>query len=73
MVLSPEKLGTSASLQLTFLQDGTTRHIYLKHDDGQVIVNWYQAIRGAKLHRLQVAFPAATLSEVFFFSKTLLP
>lgn len=64
VVLSPEKLCCPNSLQLTFLRDGTTRHIYVQHDDPQVIVDWYQAIRCAKLHQLQVAFPAASDSQV---------
>ncbi|KAK6640159.1 hypothetical protein RUM44_011845 [Polyplax serrata] len=64
VVLSPEKLCCPNSLQLTFLRDGTTRHIYVQHDDPQVIVDWYQAIRCAKLHQLQVAFPAASDSQL---------
>lgn len=52
------------SLQLTFLKDGTTRHIYVYHDDPKVINNWYMAVRCAKLHRLQVAYPSASESDL---------
>lgn len=71
IVLSPEKVGHSNSIQLTYLKDGTTRHIYIHHADSQVIVDWYQAIRCAKLHQLQVAFPAANENQVFLFSMDL--
>ena len=64
VAFTPEKTGNSNSLQLTFLKDGTTRHIYVYHDDPAMIVNWYMAIRCAKLHRLMVAYPAANESEV---------
>lgn len=64
IAFAPEKTGNPNSLQLTYLKDGTTRHIYVYHDDPQTIVNWYMAIRCAKLHRLQVAFPAASEAEV---------
>lgn len=64
VVVCPEKLGLCNSLQLTYIKDGTTRHIYVKHSDAQVVIDWYQAIRCAKLHRLQVAFPAAAENQV---------
>ena len=41
--------------QLLF-KDGSTRHIYVYHDDPQTVVNWYHAIRCCKLHLLQVLF-----------------
>lgn len=46
------------------MKDGTTRHIYVYHEDPEVITNWYLAIRCAKLHRLQVAYPGATEAEL---------
>ncbi|XP_017776171.1 PREDICTED: arf-GAP with dual PH domain-containing protein 1-like isoform X2 [Nicrophorus vespilloides] len=64
VVFAPEKIDYPSSLQITFLKDGTTRHIYLYHDDPEVITNWYMAIRCAKLHRLQVAYPACSESEL---------
>lgn len=64
VVFAPEKMKCPTSMQLTFLKDGTTRHIYLYHDDPEVITNWYMAIRCAKLHRLQVAYPSANEADL---------
>ena len=44
------------------MKDGSTRHIYVYHDDPQTVVNWYHAIRCCKLHLLQVV----TISEGAF-------
>ncbi|XP_018573579.1 arf-GAP with dual PH domain-containing protein 1-like isoform X2 [Anoplophora glabripennis] len=60
VVFAPDKIGYPNSLQLTFLKDGTTRHIYVYHEEGEIITNWYMAVRCAKLHRLQVAYPSAS-------------
>lgn len=52
-------------LQITYLSpNNSTRHIYVYHDDPEIIINWYQAIRCAKLHHLQIAFPNANESEI---------
>lgn len=56
VIFAPEKITYPNSLQITFLKDGTTRHIFVYHDEGEIITNWYMAIRCAKLHRLQVSF-----------------
>ncbi|KAG7296246.1 hypothetical protein JYU34_021361 [Plutella xylostella] len=64
VAFAPQKIGHMNSMQLTFLKDGTTRHIYVYHEDPEVINCWYMAIRCAKLHQLQVAFPAASESEL---------
>jgi len=64
VIFAPEKLEHRNSLQLSFLKDGTTRHIYLYHDSSEVITNWYTAIRCAKLHHLQVAYPMAVEADL---------
>lgn len=64
VAFSPEKIGHKYSLQLSFIKDGSTRHIYVYHDFPEPITNWYMAIRCAKLHRLQVAYPSASESEL---------
>lgn len=52
-------------LQITYLSPGnSTRHIFVYHEDPEVIVNWYQAIRCAKLHHLQIAYPSANESDL---------
>lgn len=64
VAFAPEKIEHKNSLQITYIKDNFTRHIYVYHDHPDVIVNWYMAIRCAKLHRLQVAYPAASESEL---------
>ncbi|XP_050672117.1 arf-GAP with dual PH domain-containing protein 1-like isoform X2 [Leptidea sinapis] len=61
---APSKIGHMNSMQLTFMKDGSTRHIYVYHDDPEVINCWYTAIRCAKLHLLQVAFPSTPQSDL---------
>ncbi|XP_052741683.1 arf-GAP with dual PH domain-containing protein 1 isoform X2 [Bicyclus anynana] len=61
---APAKIGHMNSMQLTFLKDGSTRHIYVYHDDPEVINGWYTSIRCAKLHLLQVAFPSTPQSDL---------
>lgn len=64
VVFAPAKIGNPNSLQLTFMKDGTTRHIYVYHDDPREINNWYMAVRCAKLHRFQIAYPSASESDL---------
>ena len=61
---APPKTGIQTSLQISFLKDGTTRHIYVYHEDPEVITNWYFAIRCAKLHCLKNSNPGANESEL---------
>lgn len=72
IAFAPKKVGHPNSLQITFLKDGSTRHIYVYHDDPETIVNWYMAIRSAKFNRLHVAYPSANESEVCDVMLTLL-
>lgn len=60
IAFAPAKIGHNNSMQLSFMNGGgSTRHIYVYHDDAGIINNWYMAIRCAKLHRLQIAYPSA--------------
>ncbi|XP_045517650.1 arf-GAP with dual PH domain-containing protein 1-like isoform X2 [Pieris brassicae] len=61
---APAKIGHMNSMQLTFMKEGSTRHIYVYHEDAEVINCWYTAIRCAKLHLLQVAFPSTPQSDL---------
>ncbi|CAH0761052.1 unnamed protein product [Diatraea saccharalis] len=61
---APPKIGHMNSMQLTFMKDGSTRHIYVYHEEPEVINNWYTAIRCAQLHLLQVAFPSIAQSDL---------
>lgn len=64
VAFSPTKIPFPNSLQIDYLKDGSTRHIYVYHDDPQTVVNWYHAIRCCKLHLLQVAYPSDSESEL---------
>ncbi|KFP52984.1 Arf-GAP with dual PH domain-containing protein 1, partial [Cathartes aura] len=56
----PAKIGNPHGLQITYLKDNSTRNIFVYHEDGKEIVDWFNAIRAARFHYLQVAFPGAS-------------
>ena len=64
VAFSPKKIPFPNSLQIDYLKNGSTRHLYLYHDDPQTVVNWYHAIRCCKLHLLQVGYPAVSSSAL---------
>lgn len=66
VAFAPEKLKPPTSLQISYVTNGSTRHIYVYHDSPEVIVEWYMAIRSAKLNLLQVAHPTASEAEVLY-------
>ncbi|CAL8124159.1 unnamed protein product [Orchesella dallaii] len=53
--LSPQKLKHPYSLQLSYLNHGSTRHLYVYHDDPELVCQWYHAIRISKLNALKHA------------------
>uniref|UniRef100_A0A3Q0SPE1 ArfGAP with dual PH domains 1 n=1 Tax=Amphilophus citrinellus TaxID=61819 RepID=A0A3Q0SPE1_AMPCI len=60
----PEKIGNPNGLQITYLKDYSTRNIFVYHDSGKEIVDWFNSIRAVQLHYLKVAFPGATDAEL---------
>ncbi|XP_053112704.1 arf-GAP with dual PH domain-containing protein 1-like isoform X4 [Hemicordylus capensis] len=60
----PEKTGNPNGLQITYLKDNKTRNIFLYHEDGKEIVDWFNAIRAVQFHYLKVAFPVASDQEL---------
>lgn len=38
--LAPPKLGNGSSMQISYLKDGSTRHIYVCHDDPELLMQW---------------------------------
>ncbi|KAM3598143.1 uncharacterized protein V6R79_014156 [Siganus canaliculatus] len=60
----PSKIGTAHGLQITYLKDNSTRNIFVYHEDGKEMVDWFNAIRAARFHYLQVAFPGASNSDL---------
>uniref|UniRef100_A0A3Q3WXT3 Uncharacterized protein n=1 Tax=Mola mola TaxID=94237 RepID=A0A3Q3WXT3_MOLML len=60
----PTKIGTAHGLQITYLKENSTRNIFVYHEDGKEMVDWFNAIRAARFHYLQVAFPGAPISDL---------
>ncbi|KAJ8363198.1 hypothetical protein SKAU_G00120290 [Synaphobranchus kaupii] len=60
----PEKIGNPNGLQITYLKDYRTRNIFLYHESGKEIVDWFNSIRAIQFHYLKVAFPGATDAEL---------
>ncbi|GLD63875.1 arf-GAP with dual PH domain-containing protein 1-like isoform X1 [Lates japonicus] len=60
----PEKIGNPNGLQITYLKDYSTRNIFIYHENGKEIVDWFNSIRAVQLHYLKVAFPGATDAEL---------
>lgn len=53
------------TLQISYLSPAnSTRHIFVYHEDAEIIVSWYQSIRCSKLHYLQTAYPQANESDL---------
>ncbi|XP_069124761.1 arf-GAP with dual PH domain-containing protein 1-like [Argopecten irradians] len=57
LVFVPEKMQHPHGMQITYLQKGSTRNIFVYTEDSKDIVDWYLAIRAAKLERKKIAFP----------------
>uniref|UniRef100_A0A4W4EJM9 ArfGAP with dual PH domains 2 n=1 Tax=Electrophorus electricus TaxID=8005 RepID=A0A4W4EJM9_ELEEL len=60
----PEKIGHANGLQITYLVDDHTRNLFVYHESGQEIVNWFNAIRATRFVYLKTAFPTATDDEL---------
>ncbi|KAF7651294.1 hypothetical protein LDENG_00113000 [Lucifuga dentata] len=60
----PTKIGNAHGLQITYLKDNSTRNIFIYHEDGKEMVDWFNAIRAARFHYLQVAFPGAPNTDL---------
>uniref|UniRef100_A0A663MJX6 ArfGAP with dual PH domains 1 n=1 Tax=Athene cunicularia TaxID=194338 RepID=A0A663MJX6_ATHCN len=59
----PVKIGNPNGLQITYLKDNKTRNIFVYHESGKEVVDWYNAIRSVQFHYLKVAFPIASDNE----------
>ncbi|CAH1794233.1 unnamed protein product [Owenia fusiformis] len=60
----PDKIGNLNGLQITYDNEGSTRNLFLYTEEGKDIVDWYNAIRSAKLNILRVAFPGTDDEEL---------
>ncbi|KAJ8251486.1 hypothetical protein GJAV_G00221880 [Gymnothorax javanicus] len=60
----PAKIGHPNGLQITYLKDNSTRNIFVYHEDGKEMVDWFNGIRAARFHYLQVAYPGASDADL---------
>ncbi|XP_032769911.1 arf-GAP with dual PH domain-containing protein 2 [Rattus rattus] len=59
-----EKIGHPHGLQITYRKEGQTRNLFVYHDSGKEIVDWFNALRAARLQYLKLAFPDLPESEL---------
>ena len=59
MAIVPQKVDHPYGFQMTFEKDGGTRNLFGYADNGETLIEWYTAIRSAKLNRLRIAYPGA--------------
>lgn len=65
LVFAFEKTGVKNCLQISYITSAnSTRHLYVYHEDAETIVNWYNAIRCAKLHYFNIAYPSCSENEL---------
>uniref|UniRef100_A0A8D0L8B8 PH domain-containing protein n=1 Tax=Sphenodon punctatus TaxID=8508 RepID=A0A8D0L8B8_SPHPU len=65
----PVKIGNPNGLQITYIKDNKTRNIFLYHEDGKEMVDWFNSIRSVQFHYLKVAFPVASDNERSFLKE----
>ncbi|NXE48830.1 ADAP2 protein, partial [Casuarius casuarius] len=59
-----EKIKHAHGLQITYHTDGQTRNLFVYHESGKEIVDWFNAIRAARYHYLRTTFPAVPEPEL---------
>ncbi|XP_036999236.2 arf-GAP with dual PH domain-containing protein 2 isoform X2 [Artibeus jamaicensis] len=52
-----EKIGNPHGLQITYQREGHIRNLFVYHESGKEIVDWFNALRAARLQYLKMAFP----------------
>ncbi|XP_066119394.1 arf-GAP with dual PH domain-containing protein 2 isoform X5 [Saccopteryx bilineata] len=59
-----EKIGNPHGLQITYRREGHIRNLFVYHESGKEIVDWFNALRAARLQYLTAAFPELPESEL---------
>ncbi|KAM9597677.1 arf-GAP with dual PH domain-containing protein 2 isoform 1-T1 [Trichechus inunguis] len=59
-----EKIGNPHGLQITYRKEGHTRNLFVYHESGKEIVDWFNALRAARLQYLKLTFPELPESEL---------
>ncbi|XP_022451552.1 arf-GAP with dual PH domain-containing protein 2 isoform X5 [Delphinapterus leucas] len=52
-----EKIGNPHGLQITYRREGHVRNLFVYHESGKEIVDWFNTLRAARLQYLKMAFP----------------
>ncbi|XP_054635381.1 arf-GAP with dual PH domain-containing protein 2-like isoform X2 [Dunckerocampus dactyliophorus] len=63
-VFQPEKIGHAHGLQISYLHEERSRNIFVYHENGQIIVSFFNAIRATRLEYLQRKHPTLRLNEI---------
>ncbi|XP_061766607.1 arf-GAP with dual PH domain-containing protein 2-like isoform X2 [Nerophis ophidion] len=63
-VFQPEKIGHAHGLQISYMHEERSRNMFVYHDNGQVIVSFFNAIRATRLEYLQKKHPGLGLNEL---------
>ncbi|KAM5215788.1 arf-GAP with dual PH domain-containing protein 2 isoform 5-T6 [Hipposideros larvatus] len=58
-----EKIGNPHGLQITYKREGHIRNLFVYHESGKEIVDWFNALRAARLQYLKMAFPELPEAE----------
>nr|XP_057939429.1 arf-GAP with dual PH domain-containing protein 2-like isoform X2 [Doryrhamphus excisus] len=64
VVFQPEKIGHAHGLQISYLHEERSRNIFVYHENGQVIVSFFNAIRATRLEYLRRKHPTLPLDEL---------
>ncbi|XP_069810103.1 arf-GAP with dual PH domain-containing protein 2 isoform X2 [Dendropsophus ebraccatus] len=59
-----EKMRQEHGLEITCVQNGHTRSIYVYHEDGAEIVTWYNVLRSARYNYLRKTYPSTPEAEL---------
>ncbi|XP_014847452.1 PREDICTED: arf-GAP with dual PH domain-containing protein 2-like isoform X1 [Poecilia mexicana] len=60
----PQKIGHPHGLQISYLEDERTRNLFVYHENGQVIVSFFTAIRATRLAYLLKKHPTLQHSDL---------
>ncbi|KAM8771980.1 arf-GAP with dual PH domain-containing protein 2-like isoform 1-T1 [Acanthopagrus schlegelii] len=63
-VFQPEKIGHAHGLQISYLHDERMRNLFVYHENGQVIVSLFNAIRATRLAYLQKKHPTLHVNDL---------
>ncbi|XP_030062339.1 arf-GAP with dual PH domain-containing protein 2 isoform X2 [Microcaecilia unicolor] len=63
-MFQPEKIGNPNGLQITYVKGIQTRNVFVYHESRKEIVDWFNAIRAARLRYLKTEFPTTAESEI---------